>query len=174
VADKAQDMAGQAQQTAGTVVDQARAQAVSQLDGQKSKATDSLTMVSQALRQTSQQLRQQDQSGVAQYVEQAAEKTAQLAGYLRERDTSRLIDDVEDLARTQPVWFLGAAAALGFLGARFLRSSRPASGMPGRNSSPPYYRATNPAVPSYRARPFTVAQETSAQVPPYGAGTPTI
>ena len=44
-------------------------------------------------------------------------------GYLRNQDVGAIIDDVERMAREQPVMFLGGAFMLGLVAARFLKSS---------------------------------------------------
>jgi len=127
-------VADQAHQAAGQVVDQARQQMSSRLVGQKDRAADGLTNVAHALRQTSQQLRDQDQKAVTGYIESAASQVERISSYLKQNDLGGLIDDVEHFARRQPVLFLGGTFVLGLLGARFLKSSRPstaAGGYPG-------------------------------------------
>lgn len=125
--DQAQQKLGpavdQAQQTAGQLTEQAKQQATSRLESQKDRAVDSLVTVAQALRQTGQHLREQEQGGIAEYVEQAAERVEGLTNHLRARDVPQLLADTEDVARRRPALFLGTALALGFVGARFLMSS---------------------------------------------------
>jgi hypothetical protein len=113
----------QAQAAAGQVTEQAKQQAASQLETQKERTVDSLVTVAQALRQTGQHLHEQQQGAIATYVEQAAERVEGLTNHLRSRDVTQLLGDTEDLARHKPGLFLGAAVALGFVGARFLMSS---------------------------------------------------
>jgi len=125
-------VAGQAQQAAGQVVDQARQQVSSRLVGQKDRAAEGLISVAHALRQTSQQLREQDQQAVTGYIESAASQVERISNYLKHNDLGGLIDDVEHFARRQPALFLGGTFVLGLLGARFLKSSRPPTGAPGR------------------------------------------
>jgi hypothetical protein len=121
--EKAGQVADQAQQMAGQVVDQAKQQATSQLDARKNQAVDSLGTVAQALRQTGQQLRQNDQGMIAQYADKAAERVEQFTGQLRNKDVQTVVRDVERYARQQPAVFLGGAFVLGLLGARFLKST---------------------------------------------------
>jgi ElaB/YqjD/DUF883 family membrane-anchored ribosome-binding protein len=127
VQSQAQQVAQQAQQTAGQVATQAKQQTTSALNSQKDKAADSLESVAQALRQTSQQLQQQ-QGGISQLVNKAADRVEQVSQYLRNRDVNDLVYDAEGYARSNPGVFLGGALALGFLTARFLKSSPPSSG----------------------------------------------
>jgi hypothetical protein len=120
---KAQDVVEQTQQKAGEVVDQAKQQATSQLSSQKDRAVDSLGTVADALRQTGNHLRQNDQQGIAQYADKAAERVEQFSGQLRGKDVQEIVRDVERYARQQPALFLGGAFVLGLLGARFLKST---------------------------------------------------
>src|SRR3712207_1372311 len=127
LAREAQDSVAQvvdrAQNTAGEVTEQAKQQATSQLESQKGRAVDSLVTVAQALRQTGQQLHDDQQNGVASYVEQAAERLERMTNYLRARDVPELVAETQEFARRQPGLFLTGAIALGFVGARFLKAS---------------------------------------------------
>jgi ElaB/YqjD/DUF883 family membrane-anchored ribosome-binding protein len=121
--DKVGQLVDQAQHTAGQVTEQAKQQATSQLESQKERGVDSLVTVAQALRQTGQHLREQEQGTVGEYVEKAAERVEGLTNYLRSKDVTQLVGETQEFARRQPVLFLGTALALGFAGARFLMSS---------------------------------------------------
>jgi hypothetical protein len=156
VAGQAQDAVSQvtqqAQATAGQVTDQAKQQATSQMESQKSRAVDSLVTVAQALRQTGQQLHEQDQGAVGGYVEQAAERIEGLTNYLRARDVPQLIRETQDFARRQPGLFLTGAVALGFIGARFLMSSgQRASGQSSYTSGGATYPYPSAQAGSYPA-----------------------
>ena len=135
VTDQVKQTAGQvthqAQQAAGQVAGQAREQVASRLADQKDRAAEGLSGVARALRQTGQQLRDQDQQGVTGYIDRAASQVERISGYLQNSDLGRLVDDVEGFARRQPAMFLGGALVLGLLGARFLKSSRPYTGTTG-------------------------------------------
>jgi hypothetical protein len=126
-AGQAKEMAGQAveqaQETVGKVVDQAKAQTTSRLADQKERAAGGLGTVAQALRQTGQGLRDQEQDVAGRYADGIAQQVERFADYLRAHDVAELLDDVEEVARRQPGLFLGGAVALGFLGSRFLMSS---------------------------------------------------
>src|SRR4051794_7076493 len=79
---KASQVVDQAQGAAGQVATQAKEHATSQLETQKGRAVDTLVTVAQALRQTGQQLQQQEQGAVGNYVEQAAERVEHMTNYL--------------------------------------------------------------------------------------------
>ena len=107
----------------GGLVDKVRETAAAQLTNQKNRATDGLGSVAQAVRQSTQQLRDQRHETIAGYVEQAAGQIDKLSQRLRDKDVTELMNDVQRLARRQPAAFIGGAFALGLVGARFLKSS---------------------------------------------------
>jgi len=115
----------QAKQTLSNVAGRAGEEVTTRLESGKGRAAEGIGSLAQALRQTSQQLRDQNQTGVTQYLDMAADQVEQFSGYLQSRDVGQIVDQVEDIARRQPAIFLGAAFALGVLGARFLKSSSP-------------------------------------------------
>jgi hypothetical protein len=125
---------GQAGQQPGGIVDQAK-QAVSNaagqagekissgIESQKDRAAQGIGSLAGALRQAGQQLRDQDQQAVPQYIDTVAGQVERFSNYLQSSDVRDLLDEVETFARRQPALFLGGAFALGLLGARFLKSS---------------------------------------------------
>jgi hypothetical protein len=102
-----------------------RDQANARLSSQKDRALDGVGGVTEAIRQTTQTLRDQRHDVVARYVEQIASQVDRMAQSLRHKDVGELLDDAQRLVRRQPAVFVGSAFALGLLGARFLKSSPP-------------------------------------------------
>ncbi len=113
----------QAKEKAGKVADQAKDQIVSGLEGGKSRATEGLSGISHALRQTGDNLRSENQGMVADYVEQAAGRIDQLSRYFDQHSVNDLLNEAERFARKEPALFLGGAALLGLLASRFFKSS---------------------------------------------------
>jgi len=111
-------------------MDRVRQGATSQLGTQKDRATDGIGSVAQAVRQTTQQLREQRHETIARYVDEAASQLERVSQRLREKDVGELMDDAQRFARRRPAVFIGSAFALGIIGARFFKSSRE----PERNS----------------------------------------
>lgn len=105
------------------LVDTVRDTAATQLTNQKNRAVDGLGSVAQAVRQSTEQLRQQDHDVIARYVEQAADQLDRMSQRIRSKDVGELMNDVQSLARRQPAMFIGGAFALGLIGARFFKSS---------------------------------------------------
>ncbi len=128
--DQVKDTAGQlkdeAQHRVGAVAAQAQDQLKSRIATQKDSAAESLSGVAHALRETGNQLRASDQTGALGLLDEAASQVERLSGYLQRNDLNRLVRDAESFARRQPALFLGGAFLVGLVGARFLKSSRPA------------------------------------------------
>ncbi|HEV7214246.1 MAG TPA: hypothetical protein VGP33_03910 [Chloroflexota bacterium] len=147
----------QVQQTAGHVAEQAKQQAFSQASTQKDHAAGSLDAVATALRQSGDQLRNNQQEPLANLAGMAAGHVEQFSGYLRRTDVPAMIRDVEQFARRQPAAFLGGAFTLGVLAARFLKSSSQnsnAADMPPSGRLPSYRGYTGSQYASSGARPY--------------------
>lgn len=131
IVDQAQQKVGEAaeqvQEKAGEVVGQVREQAATRLSSQKDQAAGRLWTVAWAFRTVGDNLREQDEPQIAQMTDRVAEQVERATSYLGHRDINQIASDVQRFARQQPALFLGGALALGFLGARFLKSSSRAS-----------------------------------------------
>ncbi len=57
------------------------------------------------------------------YADRAADRVERVSGYVRETEVDQMVDEARGFARRRPAIFLGSAATLGFLVARFLKSS---------------------------------------------------
>jgi hypothetical protein len=102
-----------------------RDSATTQLTSQKDRAIDGLGSVAQAVRSSTQQLRDGHHETAAGYVDQIANQIERLSRGLREKDVTELLDDAQRLARRQPAVFIASAFAAGVVAARFLKSSAP-------------------------------------------------
>jgi len=119
-----------------SIVGRVKQSATEQLTNQKDRAADGIGSVTQALRQSTQQLRNQQHDTIAKYVDQAADQVDRWCEQLRGKDVSEVFSDVQRLARRQPFVFVGSAFALGLIGARFLKSSGDGAGRDRDNESP--------------------------------------
>jgi hypothetical protein len=150
-----------AQASAGKLADQARQLIVKQLNGQKDRATGSLESLINVLRQSGQQLQDQGQAPVAALANRAADGVEQVWIYLSDRDVAALEREGEQFARTQPTIFLTGAFALGFLGARFFKSSRQ-NGQNGQNLPVPYGQYNYAGVQYQQSSSVPAVETTSA------------
>jgi hypothetical protein len=107
------------------IVGRVRERAGAQLTNQKDMATDGIRTIAQAVRKSTQDLRDQRHETLAEYVERAADQLERLSSGLKGKDIGEMFRDAQNVARRQPGMFVGSAFALGLLGARFLKSSAP-------------------------------------------------
>jgi len=114
---------GQQSQGDGGIVNRVKESAVAQVSTQKDRGTDALGSVAQAVRSSTQRLRDEKHDTIAGYVDKAADQIENWSRRLKEKDVNELVTDVQRLARRQPAVFIGSAFALGLVGARFLKSS---------------------------------------------------
>ncbi|MEJ7871350.1 MAG: hypothetical protein WKF67_03755 [Rubrobacteraceae bacterium] len=147
-----QKFASQARRQAGELATRGGEQVKSQLANQKHEASQRLTPIQTALRETSQQLRKQGQTSTAGYTDRAADGVERVSGYLRETEVDEIVDEGRGFARRRPVLFLGGAATLGFLAARFLKSSsrEGASAGDGSTDDGAPFRGTQEPTPVHR------------------------
>jgi len=128
LAEEAKQTASHAQQVAGELADQVKREASTRLSSQIEHVADGLGGATGALRNLSGELRQQDQSALAGFADQAASKIEGASSYLKGKDLDQIVDDVEQFARRQPAMFIGGAFTVGLLAARLLKSSGSTAG----------------------------------------------
>lgn len=142
MAEQAKSEAGQAaeqtKEEARRLSEQAREQIASRAEQQKTQAMERLEGIGTALHETSSTLHDRNEDSVANVIDGAARQAERLADYLRHRSVNDMVAEVEDYARREPEMFLGGAALLGLIGARFFMSSSPE----GRRRSREMYRGT--------------------------------
>jgi ElaB/YqjD/DUF883 family membrane-anchored ribosome-binding protein len=102
---------------------QAQSRAREQIGQRSSQAGEQVSATAQALRSTGQQLREQGQDTQADAAERVAHHADRMGNYLTESDADRLLGDVEDFGRRQPMAVVGIGVALGFAASRFLKAS---------------------------------------------------
>jgi hypothetical protein len=115
---------GASQEGSGGIVNRVKESANTQLTTQKDRGTDALDRVAEAVRSSTQKLRDDRHEIIASYVDKAADQIENWSRRLREKDVGELMSDMQRFARRQPGVFVGSAFALGLVGARFLKSSR--------------------------------------------------
>lgn len=122
-----QDLLQHAKQATGEIVNKVQQQAGSQLNQQKETAASQLSQVANAVRRIRENIPEQEGGPIGRFVgdygEKAANSIDRLSTYIREQDPKRLLNDVQNFGRRQPVLLIGGAFLLGFAGARFIRSS---------------------------------------------------
>jgi len=140
--EQVQEKAQVAQEKVQKTADAARTRAREQVDQRSTQAGGQVRSTAQALRSTSQRLREEGQDGPARATERAAEQGEKVASWLEDSDADRILRDVEDFGRRQPLAVAAIGLALGFAASRFLKAS----------SRTRYEQPALPVPPNGRAR----------------------
>jgi hypothetical protein len=122
--EKAQEVAGQAQEKAQQAAGQAKEQVRNQVDTRSTQAGEQVSQQASDIRTVAEQLREQGKEGPAKVADQAAERIEKVGSYLQQSDADRILSDVEDFARRQPVAVIAGGIALGLVASRFLKASQ--------------------------------------------------
>ena len=160
-------------QSAG-LMDKLRNGATSQLGAQKDRATDGISSVAQAVRQSTQQLRDNQHDVIARYVEQAVDRVERVTDQLKNKDVNELMRDAQQFARRNPAVFVGAAFGVGIVAARFLKSSNRSgaswsgSSSSGSSGSSGWRERTSGTGPSSYASAAQSYRRQDGDVPPPG------
>ncbi len=109
---------------AKNTLQQARERATSSLGESRTKIAEQIGGVAQAFHRTAEQLRTEHQTPIGNLADTAARQIEQVANYLRNKDPREMRQDLERVARRQPVAVVGGAFALGLVAARFFKSSQ--------------------------------------------------
>lgn len=112
----------QVQDTVAGLGDQVKQQASNQLSSRLETAANGIDMAVKLLRTAGDQVRDQNKSGVADSVVGVADRLEGWSASLREQDVDKLMQEAREVAQRQPALFMSGAVALGFLGARLLKS----------------------------------------------------
>ncbi len=116
--------------SASEAFDSATTKATEKLEEKKSSLSSGLSNVASSIRQLGDNLggpgtNDQVSRLTSEFSTTAAEKIERAAKYFERQDLNAMYRDAERFARNNPAWVLGGAFALGFLAARFLKSSPP-------------------------------------------------
>lgn len=151
VTDTAKSLLADAKSTAGEAYDSAAEKAVTKLDEKKADLSAGLSTVAQSFRKAGETLHSDTSHApitdlTAKYTDTAAQKIDEFANYFERKNIREMAQDVEQFAKRNPAIFIGGAAVLGLLAARFLKSSNPKNLNEGRYL--PY--GDSPGQPSER------------------------
>jgi len=154
--------------TASSFTEQASAKARDYTAQGKERAVEALdnvaSLVGDAASQVSGKLGEQ----YGGYIQQAADAVSGLAGTLRDKDPEELFDDARNAVRSSPAVAIAAAAAVGFLLARVVKSGLTAKATddgPAPEAAPKPRAARKPAARKPAAKPRRKASDRS---PPVG------
>jgi hypothetical protein len=172
-----------AEEATSDVRQQARTKVRDQLEQRSSEMGRQLTSVGDAVHQAAQKLREDGNASAADLTEQAGERLTRFAAYLEHADGDRMLRDLEDLGRRQPMLAAVGGLAVGFVASRFLKASSarryhsslddswggpvPSGPPPGDPvTSPVFDETSEPTDPFEDASTVVISEtETSAAVP---------
>jgi hypothetical protein len=123
VKDQVRDKAQVAQDKAQGALGQARGRISDQVDQRSTQAGERISQQAADVRSVAEQLRSQGKDGPASVAEQVASQADRVGDYLKGASGDRILHDVEDFARRQPMLVTAGALALGFAASRFLKAS---------------------------------------------------
>jgi hypothetical protein len=115
------EMAGAAVERGRFFIDSAREQATDYVDRRKGDVAQSVADFATTLRESTRSF--DERPNIRAVVDTAAEGLEQLADSIRERSFSDIFNDFEDVIRRRPATVAAVSVAIGFLTARFVKST---------------------------------------------------
>jgi hypothetical protein len=123
VKDQVKDKAQVAQDKARGAMGQARGRISDQVDQRSTQAGERVAGTASDVRSIAEELRNQGKDAPAKLAEQVAGQADRVGDYLKGASGDRILRDVEDFARRQPMLVAAASLALGFAASRFMKAS---------------------------------------------------
>jgi hypothetical protein len=123
VKDQVREKAAVAQDKTRGALGQARGRLSDQVDQRSTEAGERIAGTAGDVRSIAQELRGQGKDAPANLAEQVASQADRVGDYLKGASGDRILRDVEDFARRQPMLVGAAGLALGFAASRFLKAS---------------------------------------------------
>ncbi len=105
------------------LVEKGKEQVRTRVDDGKARIARTLGSVASSLKTSSTDMQTGDAAPIGGVVERVADQIDRAANYLERSSADEIVGGVERFARRNPALFIGAAFAVGVLGARFLKSS---------------------------------------------------
>jgi hypothetical protein len=123
VKDQVREKTQVAQDKARGALGQARGRLGDQVDQRSTQAGERIAGTASDVRSIAEELRSQGKDAPANLAEQVANQADRVGDYLKGASGDRILRDVEDFARRQPMLIAAAGLALGFAASRFLKAS---------------------------------------------------
>jgi hypothetical protein len=123
VKEQVREKAQVAQDKARGAASQARGRISEQVDQRSTEVGQRIAGTAGDVRSIADQLRSQGKDAPANLADQVASQADRVGDYLKGASGDRILRDVEDFARRQPMLVAAAGLALGFAASRFLKAS---------------------------------------------------
>jgi hypothetical protein len=171
VKDQVKEKAQVAQDKARGAMGEARGRISDQVDQRSTQAGERIAGTASDVRSIADELRSQGKDAPANLAEQVASQADRVGDYLKGASGDRILRDVEDYARRQPMLVAAAGLALGFAASRFLKasSSRRYESSYGISGDGSHRRASTSPYDTRTSYPSGARYETD--VPPYAPST---
>jgi hypothetical protein len=117
------DLADEAKQTTVEIVDRVKQTFTEQVQSRSQQFAERAQANEQDLKAVAEQLRGQGHEIMASVMDTEARMFARVGDYLRGTDGKRLMDDLTNAARKQPLVAAATGFTLGLAGARFVKAS---------------------------------------------------
>ena len=130
--------------------DRASSTVKEQMDTRSTQAGEQMQKVAGAMRQSSNQFREQAGETPAKVNDAVAEKVEQFSAYLTNAKADTMLSDLENVARRRPWLVAGAATVVGFAFSRFLKASGSASSSNQDSSSSSHEPSSSYSSASYK------------------------
>lgn len=158
--EQVQETAQVAQEKMQETTDTVRTRVREQVDQRSTQAGGQVRSTAQALRSTSEKLREEGQDAPARAAERAADQAEKVGSWLERSDGDRILRDVEDFGRRQPLAIAAIGLAVGFAASRFLKAS----------SRTRYTQAGGTSADGGWQRPASIEPQSTGPVVPTHAG----
>jgi hypothetical protein len=166
--DQVKEKAQVAQDKARGAVGQARGRISDQVDQRSTQAGERIAGTASDVRSIAEELRNQGKDAPANLAEQVAGQADRVGDYLKGASGDRILRDVEDFARRQPMLVAAAGLALGFAASRFLKASSGRRYESGHDSYDGGYDRTLATSPYDTRTSSTTATRYQTEVPVVG------
>jgi hypothetical protein len=123
VKDQVRDKAQMAQDKTRGALGQARGRLSDQVDQRSTEAGERVAGTASDVRSIAEELRNQGKDAPANLAEQVANRADRVGDYLKEASGDRLLRDVEDFARRQPMLVAAGGLVLGFAASRIMKAT---------------------------------------------------
>jgi hypothetical protein len=120
---KTEEVGAQAKEKVKEAGQQTRDRVRDEVDRRSTQAGEQAGSTAQALRQASQRLRDDGNEPVAKGMEQVAQRVESAGSWLRDSDGDRILREVEDFGRRNPLAVVAGGVAVGFAVSRLLKAS---------------------------------------------------
>jgi hypothetical protein len=159
VKDQVREKAQVAQDKARGAASQARGRISEQVDQRSTEVGERIAGTAGDVRSIADELRSQGKDTPANLAEQVANQADRVGDYLKGASGDRILRDVEDFARRQPMLVAAAGLALGFAASRFLKASSSRRYESGNGSYSGDYQRTYSSPYDTRANDSTAVYE---------------